>query len=82
MNEKQIIYEGYRLILHHEFLINGEARKIEDPIAVNYYVPRGYSFNDAIIVNEMMNKLTAFLLDKINQRSMPTDWSRRGNDNV
>lgn len=65
---KKIIGEQYKLTLRHVFVDDdGNSKDIEQPIVVGYAIPIEDLLckNHAIIVNEMLNRLTSYMLEKV-----------------
>lgn len=75
--------EVYSLTLTHTIVDkHGYPHDLEEPLILETCVPRFERFSTPLIVSEMADKMKYALLERIKQRSMPTDWSRRGDDDV
>lgn len=80
MND-HIPMEVYTLTLTHTFLTkDGMSCNIESPLVLQHCAPRFEHWGSSIIVDEMMDKMKHALLERIRERTMPTDWSQRDAD--
>ena len=62
-------FERYRLILAHEYIDKkGAVHKLEDPICTEYSIASdGINPPPAVIINEIIERLRRFMLDRIEQ---------------
>lgn len=59
--------ERYRLILKHEFLTKDGTQKMDEPLVIEYMIPKfsDINYNDRpYMLNEMMEKLKFELLER------------------
>jgi hypothetical protein len=60
-----LTFEQYRLVLMHEFISsNGKRSLIETPIEVTYATDRMPGSTKPIVVNQMIDTLKHFMLEK------------------
>lgn len=64
-----MIMERYRLVLSHEYIDKkGAVHKLEDPICTDYNIMSdGLNPPPSVIINEMLERLRRFTLDRIEQ---------------
>ena len=64
-------FERYRLILTHEYIDEKRvAHRLEDPICADYSIAiDGINPPPAVIINELLEKLRRFVLDRMKQEA-------------
>lgn len=62
-------WERYRLVLHHEFVdTEGKRHNLEKPIVTEMVIDDQYSQVPVpVIVNEMINKLSHYVLEEVSK---------------
>lgn len=60
-----IPYERYTLTLRHEYTDpDGQTYHLEEPIEVSCYVPHMDEMPSAIVINDMMERMRMYMIEK------------------
>lgn len=61
--EKITVFEEYTLVLKHEYTVDGKKYQIDRPIYVRYVVQPDLNHPNAVVINEMIEKLSNYVLE-------------------